>query len=63
MHTKGAVELLLDGHAGMFHIGVPIAEQEGFMAGALRGGMFTNEDLIRELLRAIRKKVEAGELA
>ena len=26
------------------------------------GGMFTNEELIRELLRAIRKKVKAGEL-
>ena len=26
------------------------------------GGMFTNEELIRELLRAIRQKVEAGEL-
>ena len=26
------------------------------------GGMFTNEDLIRDLLRAIRQKLEAGEL-
>ena len=26
------------------------------------GGMFTNEELIRGLLRAIREKVEAGEL-
>lgn len=26
------------------------------------GGMFTNEELIQELLRAIRKKVKAGEL-
>ena len=26
------------------------------------GGMSTNEELIRELLRAIRQKVEAGEL-
>ena len=38
MRTKGAVELLLDGHAGVLHIGVAIAEQEGLVAGALRGG-------------------------
>ena len=38
--AKAAVQLLLDGYAGMFHIGLVVAEQERLMAGALRGGDF-----------------------
>ena len=40
IRTKGAVDLLFDGHTGVLDVGVPVAEQEGLMVGELRGDDF-----------------------
>lgn len=70
-HTINGYEVMggFEACADLANRGIPITLNElrcclFFEARRERhsGGMFTSEDLIRDLLRAIRKKIEAGEL-